>query len=223
MSSSKNGQFISVAGNRGFAHFNILSNKWKMFGNEHQEQSFEVTSMVWYRTLIIVACINFNLGGAFEIRVFSRETKLDVVNALHIVRLATKATQMTLTGNNLLVYTTDCLIQSYIINIIDGKQATLELRQAFSLTSFVGHESESVQAICRFRSQDSQGNDLSSCPILLLKGGNLFLIAQAGKGWMAVRLSTHVEHFWVSQSRQSNCELLQSSIWVFDGTGVKVL
>ncbi len=33
---SKNGQFLAIAGRRGFAHFNVLSNKWKLFGNEHQ-------------------------------------------------------------------------------------------------------------------------------------------------------------------------------------------
>jgi hypothetical protein len=33
---SNNGQFIAIAGKRGLAHYNCASEKWKLFGNEHQ-------------------------------------------------------------------------------------------------------------------------------------------------------------------------------------------
>ncbi|EIE89489.1 hypothetical protein RO3G_14200 [Rhizopus delemar RA 99-880] len=37
---SSDGNYIAVAGKRGFAHYNTISNRWKLFGNQQQEQSF---------------------------------------------------------------------------------------------------------------------------------------------------------------------------------------
>lgn len=54
---SSDGKYIAIAGKRGFAHYNAISNRWKLFGNQHQEQSFLVRGgMVWYKNIIIVAC-----------------------------------------------------------------------------------------------------------------------------------------------------------------------
>ena len=50
------GTFIAVSGKRGLAHYSCSSGKWKMFGNEQQEQSFHVRTMLWCRNILIVSC-----------------------------------------------------------------------------------------------------------------------------------------------------------------------
>lgn len=56
---SSDGSYIAIAGKRGFAHYNTISSRWKLFGNQQQEQSFLVRGgMVWYKTILIVSCEN---------------------------------------------------------------------------------------------------------------------------------------------------------------------
>ncbi len=114
-----NGQFVAVAGTRGFAHYNFASERWKFFGNEQQEQEFQVTGILWYRTLIIVSCHNLFSNG-YEIRVYSRETKLDNANILHLEKFEHEISAMNLTDYHLLVYGKNCVMQSFLINLIDG-------------------------------------------------------------------------------------------------------
>lgn len=68
---SSDGKFIAVAGRRGFAHYNTFSNRWKLFGNQQQEQSFLVRGgMVWYKNLLLVACETSGTTGGknYEVR-----------------------------------------------------------------------------------------------------------------------------------------------------------
>lgn len=54
---SSDGKYTAIAGKRGFAHYNSISNRWKLFGNQYQEQSFVVRGgMAWYKNILIVAC-----------------------------------------------------------------------------------------------------------------------------------------------------------------------
>lgn len=64
--STANGQFIAIAGSRGFAHYNVSSEKWKVFGNELQEKSFSVTGIIWCQSFIIISCRNIVSSG-FEV------------------------------------------------------------------------------------------------------------------------------------------------------------
>lgn len=168
---TSNGQYIVVAGTHGLAHYNAASEKWKLFGNEQQEQSFQVTALLWYRNLIIAACKNVGTNAS-EIRIFSREARLDESNILHTEKLEHPATAMNLTDNNLLVYCQNCVLRSYFVITSNGPRITLQLKQAFSLEGFVGIGG--VQAISRFPIQPTA--TLSDCPVLLLKSGTLHMI-----------------------------------------------
>ncbi|KAJ3373523.1 hypothetical protein HDU91_006466 [Kappamyces sp. JEL0680] len=217
-----NGQFIAVSGTRGFAHYNFASERWKFFGNEQQEQGFQVSGMLWYRTLIIVSCQNLVSGG-FELRVYSRETKLDDANMLHVEKFDFEISAMNLTDFHLLVYGKNCVMQSYLIYLVEGPKVVFQLRQAFSLQEFVGDDKDCVQGIARLRSPDqSSVEDLFGCPILLLKNGALYLIWKQHDGWLATLLADRVEHFWVANSKTLDSDF-QTSIWVFDGQGAKIL
>ncbi|KAI8806111.1 hypothetical protein BJ742DRAFT_369738 [Cladochytrium replicatum] len=52
--------FLAIAGRRGLAHYSTESKRWKLFGNEQQEQSFVVRGgMLWHRYILFVACQDF--------------------------------------------------------------------------------------------------------------------------------------------------------------------
>lgn len=46
---------VCVAGRAGLAHYNCVSRRWKLFGNEAQEKDFVVTGgMLWWRDCIVI-------------------------------------------------------------------------------------------------------------------------------------------------------------------------
>jgi hypothetical protein len=58
----------------------------------------------------------------------------------------------------------------------------LELQQAFSLISFIGNDSEAVQAISRFKGTDQTDDDVNAFPVILLKCGVLHMIWKSVTG-----------------------------------------
>ena len=72
---SSDGKYITIAGKRGFAHYNSISNRWKLFGNQQQEQSFLVQGgLVWYRHIMIVGC-ELVQNRAYEVTNFCTRTR----------------------------------------------------------------------------------------------------------------------------------------------------
>lgn len=191
------------------------------FGNELEEKSFRVTGMLWYKSLLIVSCENFTKG--YEIRIYSRDHKLDSSQVLYLEPFKNEISSMNLMDSHLLVYSQNCVMQSYLIYVVEGPKVVLQLRQAFSLQEFVGRDRECVQGIARLRpSLQNSIDDLFQSPILLLKNGFLYLIWKQESGWLATNLAEKVEHFWIAGSKVEDSDF-QSSIWVFDGKGVKIL
>jgi RAB6A-GEF complex partner protein 1 len=219
---SSSGNSIAIAGSHGFAHYNMTTEKWIFFGDELEEKSFQVTGMLWYKSLLIVSCKVLQTKK-FEIRIFSRDTKLGNSSVLHVEKFQNEISSMNLTDSHLLVYSKNCVMQSYLIYVVEGPKVVLQLRQAFSLAEFVGEDRDCVQGIARLRpSGQSSVEDLFQSPVLLLKNGFLYLIWKQESGWVATNLAEKVEHFWIAGSKIEDSDF-QSSIWVFDGKGVKIL
>jgi hypothetical protein len=158
----------------------------------------------------------------------SREAKLDDLNIICCENMGHEVVSISITGNNLLVYTKNFLIQSYVIKSHGDFRFSLVLNQAFSLEGFVGSEAVGVQAICRYNGGNKSSDSISNQPILLLKNGTLHMIWKKvyyeltqDSSWFATRLSRKVEHFWVTEAFDD--DELNLSIWIFDGTGTKIL
>ncbi|XP_021108680.1 RAB6A-GEF complex partner protein 1 [Heterocephalus glaber] len=57
----KLGQNIAVVGKFGFAHYSLLTKKWKLFGNITQEQNMIVTGgLAWWNDFVVLACYNIS-------------------------------------------------------------------------------------------------------------------------------------------------------------------
>ncbi|KAJ1569295.1 hypothetical protein HK096_003564, partial [Nowakowskiella sp. JEL0078] len=109
------GNYIAIAGKRGLAHYSTVSKRWKLFGNEQQEQSFVVNGgMAWYRNILIVGCKDLNTQE-HEIRFYSRETNLDNSFILHVEKVSKPVLMMDCIESNLLIYSGDNIIRYYQI------------------------------------------------------------------------------------------------------------
>lgn len=73
----ENGRWLVAAGTRGFAHCNIATGKWRLFGNESQEQDVLITGgvAVW-RGFVVAACYDINRDKE-ELRFYPVDRQLD--------------------------------------------------------------------------------------------------------------------------------------------------
>ncbi|KAI8901209.1 RIC1-domain-containing protein [Globomyces pollinis-pini] len=215
---STNGQFIAVAGKHGFAHYNCANGKWKLFGNEHQENGFRVTGMHWYKSYIILSCENL-YNDSYEIRVYSRESKLDDSMILFSKTLLTEILSINVSDDFLLILVKAGTIQSHEIICMEDDKIQLILRQEFSLESFPEFNQKCIQGVCRYPLMNVA---YENRPIIILENGRLNLIWEDNGKWKASILATRVEHFWIS-SQDNKENSLTSAIWAFDGNGVQIL
>ncbi|KAJ3300440.1 hypothetical protein HK104_000498 [Borealophlyctis nickersoniae] len=216
------GHFIAIAGKRGIAHYSTVSNKWKLFGNEHQEQAFVVKGgMLWYRHILIVACQNL-LTSEHEVRFFSRETNLDISHALHIERMPARVVRINNLDNHLLIHGADNVLLYYTIIHTAANRIKLVLQQQISLEGVVAHPSfiQSIGWYCP--PEDPSVDVIKRTPIVLLKNGELNLLREMPDGaWELIGLSEKIEFFWVSRTHDRIGDLA-NSLWAFDGQGAKV-
>ncbi|KAJ3395056.1 hypothetical protein HDU92_006256, partial [Lobulomyces angularis] len=216
------GHFAAIAGKRGLAHYSAKTNKWKLFGNEHQEQTFFVTGgILWFKNILIFACQDLETYN-HEIRFFSRDNNLDNNLALHVEKMPRVVVTMNILANNILVYTADNVLRYYVIKFQDQKMKLL-LQQQLSLTNMVTLP-QYVNSVCWFPPPSPKINSkvLKKSPILFLRNGILSLIIEKEKGeWEHIILSDRIEFFWLSNNEERISDLY-NSLWAFDGFGVKI-
>jgi hypothetical protein len=150
---------------------------------------------------------------------------LDEKTIIHREHFDCEIIAMNITESHLLVYTSDYVIRYFSIHLLPQQKLEFRMHQALSLSEFMGtlNKSAVVKCIARYPPSNAPTvRTMSQNPILVLKNGQLFRISKGDNGWDAIKVADRVEHFWVSNHRDDVMQL-QSSIWVFDGTGAKVL
>ncbi|KAK6099652.1 WD40 repeat protein [Batrachochytrium dendrobatidis] len=224
VSLNSSGKFIAIAGKRGLAHYNTFSGKWKLFGNEHQEQGFTVQGgILWFRSMLIVACQDV-ISYSSEIRVFSRTTKLDNSMILHIEKLQHPVLTMNNTDSHLLLYCADHVVRYFSIHILPGDQRVqLQPQQAFSMQDIISGWGDIVQAVARFPPPGVISIEtMTNNPFVILRNGALHMISKRGDSWEAIKIASHTEHFWIS-AHEDEVEEFSNTMWAFSGRTVKIL
>ncbi|XP_068620754.1 guanine nucleotide exchange factor subunit Rich [Battus philenor] len=144
---------VCVAGRTGIAHYNCVSRRWKLFGNEAQEKDFVVTGgMLWWRDYIVIGCYSI-LDGQDEIRFYPRDAKLDNRFA-KIVRVQAQVFALDVLDDQLVVFAADALVTIYELSAIDNNGG-IEMRcvQAVDISA-LSHPACVVSAsLCRLQEQ----------------------------------------------------------------------
>ncbi|XP_018602022.2 RAB6A-GEF complex partner protein 1-like isoform X1 [Scleropages formosus] len=134
------GHLVAVAGRHGFAHYSLVSRKWKLFGNVAQELTMVVTGgLAWWNDYIIVACCNLTHHQE-EIRLYPRLSNLDNAYA-SVTRVHLDTVLLALYQNLILLFRADCSIGLY--RILDSEDSprsvTVELLKEVSLSRYISH------------------------------------------------------------------------------------
>ncbi|KAM4708867.1 guanine nucleotide exchange factor subunit RIC1 isoform 2-T2 [Discoglossus pictus] len=139
----KNGQNVAVVGKFGFAHYSLLSKKWKLFGNITQEQNMMVTGgLGWWNDFIVLACYNLH-DHQEELRVYLRTSNLDNAFA-QITKVQLETLLLSVFRDMVILFRADCSICLYSIerkNDGPNPSACLQVLQEVSMSRYIPHPS----------------------------------------------------------------------------------
>ncbi|XP_014391183.1 PREDICTED: RAB6A-GEF complex partner protein 1 isoform X4 [Myotis brandtii] len=137
----KLGQNIAVVGKFGFAHYSLLTKKWKLFGNITQEQNMIVTGgLAWWNDFIVLACYNIS-DRQEELRVYLRTSNLDNAFA-HITKAQAETLLLSVFRDMVVVFRADCSICLYSIEKkSEGPNTTagIQVLQEVSMSRYIPH------------------------------------------------------------------------------------
>ncbi|MEE6459177.1 hypothetical protein FKM82_000562 [Ascaphus truei] len=139
----KMGQNVAVVGKFGFAHYSLLTKKWKLFGNITQEQNMMVTGgLGWWNDFIVLACYNLN-DHKEELRVYLRTSNLDNAFA-HVTKVQLETLLLSVFRDMVILFRADCSICLYSIerrNEGPIPSACLQVLQEVSMSRYIPHPS----------------------------------------------------------------------------------
>ncbi|NWS68636.1 RIC1 protein, partial [Crotophaga sulcirostris] len=137
----KLGQNVAVVGKFGFAHYSLLTKKWKLFGNITQEQNMVVTGgLAWWNDFIVLACYNLN-DHQEELRIYLRTSNLDNAFA-HITKVQADTLLLSVFRDIVILFRADCSICLYSIERRPeglNPTATIQVLQEVSMSRYIPH------------------------------------------------------------------------------------
>ncbi|KAM6362966.1 guanine nucleotide exchange factor subunit RIC1 isoform 3-T3 [Pluvialis apricaria] len=137
----KLGQNVAVVGKFGFAHYSLLTKKWKLFGNITQEQNMMVTGgLAWWNDFIVLACYNLN-DHQEELRIYLRTSNLDNAFA-HITKVQADTLLLSVFRDIVILFRADCSICLYSIERRpEGVNPTagIQVLQEVSMSRYIPH------------------------------------------------------------------------------------
>ncbi|XP_030423733.1 RAB6A-GEF complex partner protein 1 isoform X2 [Gopherus evgoodei] len=137
----KLGQNVAVVGKFGFAHYSLLTKKWKLFGNITQEQNMIVTGgIAWWNDFIVLACYNLS-DRQEELRIYLRTSNLDNAFA-HVTKVQAETLLLSVFRDIVILFRADCSICLYSIERQpDGPNptASIQVLQEVSMSRYIPH------------------------------------------------------------------------------------
>ncbi|KAG5951201.1 hypothetical protein E4U53_003586 [Claviceps sorghi] len=239
---SSDGRYIAVAGRRGLAHYSVNSGRWKTFATEEMENEFQVRGGMCWHQHILIAAVESN--RSYELRLFSRETPLDISQALFRQPITAPVVLVTTSGeDSLLVYTYENILYHFIFAPRSDSVRLVQVGQI----AFHGI----VRSPARVRglswilpeSQTIDGDpsqDVAVASVIFLVDGKLVLLSPSlndeGQLKYDMRIIAHnveyhasmrdqpflnVAHLSEDPSLGQGPPALKHSLWLFDGMEIK--
>uniref|UniRef100_A0A182W8I4 Protein RIC1 homolog n=1 Tax=Anopheles minimus TaxID=112268 RepID=A0A182W8I4_9DIPT len=241
------GTNVAVAGRTGVAIYSFNTRKWKLFGNETQEKDFVITGgLLWWKEFIIMGCYSL-IGFHDELRIYSRENKLDNRFA-EITKSASPVMLINLFRDQLVVFTSDGHVSVFALkqteedyngsdhhrvelvkmHIYDIKNVCIHPACVISvLMTSIKHEGAGTGGMVK---PSSYENSLSETLIMNVSGRVLMVqtdhhqhhhgAGSTSNQLTSTCLASSVECIWVSESNKTH---IKESLWLYcGGYGMRV-
>lgn len=242
---NSSGTHVAVSGKAGFALYSGFKGKWKLFGNELQEQSLVCRGgLLWFREVVVFPC---RVQEKYEeVRFYSLHSNLDNSQLLHTLKLTSPIVKLNLLGNHLLLGSRDCHMSIYSLNttVVPSKGLVLSVSKLheLSLAQSLPHPWATsliamVPSTIRTEPGVSKESPRPIESVMLNVSGKLLMLqqdlpnpyAEQQEEWLfsfPVCLATSVEAMWtppLPSRPHPPEEHLMESLWLACGaTGIKV-
>ncbi|XP_064356977.1 guanine nucleotide exchange factor subunit RIC1-like isoform X7 [Dromaius novaehollandiae] len=137
----KLGQNVAVVGKFGFAHYSLITKKWKLFGNVAQEQNMMVTGgLAWWNDFIVLACYNLN-DHQEELRTYPQTSNLDNTFA-SVAKVQADTLLLSVFRDIVILFRADCSICLYSIERRPDSlnpTASVQVLQEVSMSRYIPH------------------------------------------------------------------------------------
>ncbi|XP_006004695.1 guanine nucleotide exchange factor subunit RIC1 [Latimeria chalumnae] len=135
------GQCVAIAGRFGFAHYSLITRKWKLFGNVTQEQNMVVTGgLAWWNEFIVLACFNV-VDRQEELRVYLRTSNLDNAFA-NVTKVQSETLLLNVFRDMVILFRANCSICLYSIERKEDSlnhTVSIQLLQEVSMSRYIPH------------------------------------------------------------------------------------
>uniref|UniRef100_A0A452SNH2 Guanine nucleotide exchange factor subunit RIC1 n=1 Tax=Ursus americanus TaxID=9643 RepID=A0A452SNH2_URSAM len=232
----KLGQNIAVVGKFGFAHYSLLTKKWKLFGNITQEQNMIVTGgLAWWNDFIVLACYNIS-DRQEELRVYLRTSNLDNAFA-HITKAQAETLLLSVFRDVVIVFRADCSISWSVQQVLQEVSMSRYIPHPFLVVSVTLTSVSTENGITLKMPQ--QARDAES--IMLNLAGQLIMMQRDRSGPQIrekdsnpnqrkllpfcppVVLAQSVENVWTTCRANKQKRHLLEALWLScGGAGMKV-
>ncbi|XP_028401796.1 RAB6A-GEF complex partner protein 1-like [Dendronephthya gigantea] len=233
----ESGMYFAIAGRMGVAHYSLLSRRWKLFGNESQEQSIYCRGgLLWWNEFLVIACYNMH-SGSDQIRFYPRLSNLDNAFASEI-NLTCSPFLINILDNILLVYCSDCKLTFYCLDkLAEGESDHIQISrmQDVSLVPHVPHPLSVIEITLSMAcfEQGCVSSSISRVESLLVNiGGKLMMLQRLHEKEKRkkmqfsapVVLASCVEGIWSSlKTSSTDKQHLVEALWLNCGvSGMKV-
>uniref|UniRef100_A0A182LTL0 Protein RIC1 homolog n=1 Tax=Anopheles culicifacies TaxID=139723 RepID=A0A182LTL0_9DIPT len=241
------GTNVAVAGRTGVALYSFNTRKWKLFGNETQEKDFVITGgLLWWKEFIIMGCYSL-IGFHDELRIYSRENKLDNRFA-EITKSASPVMLINLFRDQLVVFTSDGHVSVFALkqteedyNGSDHHRVELVKMHIYDIKNVCIHPACVISVLMTSLKHEGAGpggmvkpssceNSLSETLIMNVSGRVLMVqtdhhqhhhgAGSTNNQLTSTCLASSVECIWVSESNKTH---IKESLWLYcGGYGMRV-
>jgi len=245
VSVSRDGNQIGAAGKHGIALYNMLSKRWKLFGDRNQEAQIRCCGLSWFKQAVIIIANEILTGHSvrYQLLLYPKG-HLDASSLLYKCNIPQKPLFMDCNDKFLIIFTTSNIVLQYRIRATFSEATTeiesveLDLMRQLSMTFLSTSEAKSF--VSGFNTvplsftllptfSPNSNNEISQC-LILASSGDLLLVRVEQS--TQVLLAKHVEQYWIANSYSvttdnnsnpdGNDQDFRNTLWSYGESGLQV-
>ena len=150
----------------GFAHYSLVTRRWRKFGSRVQEQSFSARGLAWWGPFLIVSATSSS-SGEDSLRVYPRSQNLDHKHVVFTRRLNKPSLMINVFGDFLIVYTAARRALVFSLHAYSKSKATVANQNSTNINNINSTHAASAPVSTHGTAQGSPASSMPATPLPL--------------------------------------------------------